>query len=456
MDKTTRYSRLSTAAMRELADQSSDERIPTLINLSDDQITFTAHGRSRMEQVLNETGAAMVYSDYMTPGADNDGAYVTHKLIEYQDGSLRDDFDFGKTVMVNTGMLRKVVADMTDDFDAAGWYDLRLRLSRSGKIFHIAEALYEASAPLSATDGEKAQFSYVDPRNRNSQIEMEKAATDHIRRIGAYVDGCGNRKVDLCKMEFPVEASVIIPVRNRCRTIADAVNSALAQKTDFDFNVIVIDNRSDDGTSEILAGIAKTEPRVKVIDTKTIAGPAPGIGGCWNLGLHAPECGRFAIQLDSDDIYSRPDTLQLIVNKFYEGAYAMVIGSYSLTDFDGNPLPPGLIDHAEWTDGNGPNNALRINGLGAPRAFYTPVAREINFPDVSYGEDYAMGLAISRVHRIGRIYESLYSCRRWEGNSDHALSEDRINRNNLYKDRIRTIELYSRIAANAKNPRHEL
>ncbi|MDE5673360.1 MAG: glycosyltransferase, partial [Duncaniella sp.] len=384
--------------------------------------------------------------DFYTP-VENSGNFNTNRLINYQEGSLRDDFDFGHIAVVNPAMLRKAVAEITDKFNAAGWYDLRLRLSRLGKIIHIPETLYTAS-PLANSDeisGEESHFSYVDPRNRASQIEMEQAVTSHLREINALVNPECHVTLDFETDNFPVEASVIIPVRNRHLTIADAVKSALSQKTSFSFNVIVIDNRSTDGTSEILASISESEPRLKIIDTSVHEEPAPGIGGCWNLGINSDFCGRFAIQLDSDDIYNRPDTLQMIVDKFHEQNCAMVIGSYSLTDFNGNPLPPGLIDHAEWTDENGPNNAIRINGLGAPRAFFTPVARKINFPDVSYGEDYAMGLAISRRYRIGRIYESLYSCRRWEGNSDHALSQERINANNLYKDRIRTLELAARI-----------
>lgn len=447
MKKSASHSRLSTAAMCDIARESGKE--PVVIRLTDDNITFTEGGHRRMEQVLRESGAVMVYSDYYTPAAD--GGYTARKLIEYQDGSLRDDFDFGRIVMVDPTRLREAAASI-GDYEAAGWYALRLKLSTLGKICHIMEPLYVATPSETDSDEEgEAQFKYVDPRNRVSQVEMERAATLHLKSIGAYIDGAEAATVaPLRRAEFPVEASVIIPVRNRCRTIADAVRSALSQEADFDFNVIVIDNRSDDGTSEILAGIAASEPRLKVIDTSSHPGPAPGIGGCWNLGINSRECGYYAVQLDSDDIYCRPDTLQLIVDKFRERSCAMVIGSYSLTDFEGKPLPPGLIDHAEWTDGNGPNNALRINGFGAPRAFVTPIARQICFPDVSYGEDYAMGLAISRRYRIGRIYQSLYSCRRWEGNSDHALSEERINRNNLYKDRIRTIELHARIELNRR------
>lgn len=428
--------------MRDLASQAGSA--PVFINLSDDAVTFMPGGEHRLTQVLRETGAAMVYSDYLT-ATGCESSPVPHRLIDCQFGSIRDDFDFGKTVVVDPDMLREATAEMTDDFEAAGWYDLRLRLSRKGPIVHIPEPLYVA-APKSLTPGEEGeeQFSYVDPRNRSSQIEMEKAATAHLKALGALITPDRIRRQDLDEGTFPVEASVIIPVRNRHRTIADAVRSALAQQTSFDFNVIVVDNRSTDGTAEILAGIAAGDARLKIINTEPEPAPAPGIGGCWNLGINSPDCGRFAVQLDSDDIYSRPDTLEMIVRKFRETGAAMVIGSYTLTDFNGLTLPPGLIDHAEWTDENGPNNALRINGLGAPRAFFTPVAREIGFPDVSYGEDYSMGLAVSRRYPIGRIYESLYSCRRWEGNSDHALSEDRVNANNFYKDRVRTLELLSR------------
>lgn len=433
------HSRLSTAAMKEIA--ASADGAYTLIHLSDDTVTFNYRGAERMQQVMRTCGCAIAYSDYITSDGDN---LTPHPLIPYQRGSVRDDFNFGKVVMVPTALLRETVAEMTDDYQAAGWYDLRLRLSRKGAVLHIPEPLYTVS-PTVKRDSEEAHFSYVDPRNRASQIEMEMAATSHLRALGALVLPADRKPLDLTAGEFPVEASVIIPVRNRRRTIADAVNSALSQEAPFSFNVIVVDNRSTDGTSEILAGIAATDPRLKIIDTTTLPYASLGIGGCWNLAIHSPYCGRFAIQLDSDDIYSSPDVLSRIVDKFHAESCGMVIGSYMLTDFDRNIIPPGLIDHAEWTDENGPNNALRINGLGAPRAFFTPLAREISFPDVSYGEDYAMGLAISRDHKIGRIYDPLYFCRRWEDNTDHALSQERINRNNHYKDLIRSLELSARI-----------
>ncbi|MCM1141625.1 MAG: glycosyltransferase family 2 protein, partial [Muribaculum sp.] len=399
MSKSTTYPRLSTQSMREIARTSGND--PVIIRLTDDKIEFTPSGRQRLSDIIAKSGAALTYSDFYIK--QSDGHHTPVPLIDYQTGSLRDDFDFGRIIMVNPAMLRQAVDEMTEEFSAAGWYDLRLRLSRMGDFIHIPEATYIAQAPeatTNAADGEAEEkhFSYVDPRNRASQIEMERAVTSHLHAIGAHVNTVAIAKCNLREGEFPVEASVIIPVRNRCRTIADAVRSALSQKTTFDFNVIVIDNGSDDGTSEILAEIAVSEPRLYVINPTST--PAPGIGGCWNLGLNSQHCGRFAVQLDSDDIYNRPDTLQLIVDEFHSKSCAMVIGSYSLTDFDGNPLPPGLIDHAEWTDENGPNNALRINGLGAPRAFFTPIARAIGFPDVSYGEDYAMGLAISRQYPI--------------------------------------------------------
>ena len=152
-------------------------------------------------------------------------------------------------------------------------------------------------------------------------------------------------------------------------------------------------------------------------------------------------CGRFAIQLDSDDLYINHHVLQRIVDTFHEHQCAMVIGSYKMVNFKLEEIPPGIIDHKEWTPDNGRNNALRVNGLGAPRAFYTPLLRQIRIPNVSYGEDYATALAISREYRI---YEPLYLCRRWEGNSDADLNIQRVNANNYYKDKIRMIEILAR------------
>ena len=333
---------------------------------------------------------------------------------------------------------------MDEEYEAAGWYDLRLRLTRDKAPTYCPEPLYTIEKFDPESGSEENQFAYVDPRNRTSQIEMERAATRHLKAIKAYVSPKDKISVDVSQGAYPVEASVIIPVRNRHLTIADAVESALSQVTDFPFNIIVVDNRSDDGTSEILYRLEKRDPRVKVINTSGLPYPYIGIGGCWNIAVNSEYCGRFAIQLDSDDLYSGRDTLQKIVEKFRSEGCAMVIGSYTLTDFECNILPPGLIDHSEWTAENGANNALRINGLGAPRAFFTPVARALGFPDVCYGEDYAMGLAISRRYLIGRIYESLYLCRRWHDNTDHALSREKINQNNYYKDYIRTLELKER------------
>lgn len=416
---------LSTAEIKRAAEAADSEY--TLLNL--DRRPLLKVDRKRMEQVARDTAAAMVYGDYSTPEGPA-------PVIALQEGALRDDFDFGPVVLVNTDMLRQAAAGMTADYKAAGFYDLRLRLSRMAPIVCVNEPL-SAVGELPATRQGETQFDYVDPRNRASQIEMEQACTDHLAAIGALA---GTPKVLDFDGDFAVEASVIIPVRNRVNTIADAVNSALTQKADFPFNVIVVDNHSTDGTTEKIAVIAGSNPKVVHI----IPEPGHGIGGCWNVALESDRCGRFAVQLDSDDVYSGPDTLQRIVNKFRETGAAMVIGSYTLTDFDLNVIPPGLIDHKEWTDSNGANNALRINGLGAPRAFFTPVARSLRFPDTCYGEDYAMGLRISREYRIGRIFDNLYFCRRWGGNSDSNLSRDRINANNRYKDTLRTIELLAR------------
>lgn len=429
---------LSTRRMRLIAEMAAESGcLMTLIVLSSDDISIPS---VRMAQVLRETGAGLVYSDYHLPTGE------TVRLTDYREGSVRDDFDFGHAVMVNTAKLVKVVDEMIENYDAAGWYDLRLRLVEAGGAVHIPEALYEVRPDSGTKDDGEVQFAYVDPRNRRSQIEMEQVFTGWLRRVGAYIPASSLERIDVSAGTYPAEASVIIPVRNRVKTISDAVRSAAQQETLFDFNIIVIDNQSDDGTAELLAQLEDEIERLHVINISP--DERLGIGGCWNRGVTDERCGRFAIQLDSDDVYSGRDVLQQIVDKFYSEGCAMVVGSYTLTDFDRNVIPPGIIDHREWSDANGHNNALRINGLGAPRAFSTPVARSIGFPDVSYGEDYAMGLAISRRYRLGRIYDSLYLCRRWTGNTDHALSRDRINANNSYKDWLRTVELKARINQN--------
>lgn len=397
----------------------------------------------RMARIAADSGAAMVYSDYRVTTLSGDTRSIP--TIDCRKGSLRDDFDFGPLVLIDRKLLVKACGEAVKDYRYAGMYAMRLALSRMGGIVHIPETLYTAVETDTRTSGEK-QFDYVDPRNRDRQIEMEDACTDHLKAIGAYLVPAF-AEADYSG-DFPVEASVIIPVRNRVATIADAVKSALAQVTDFDFNVIVIDNHSTDGTTDTLRNLAARHDRLKVIIPQQTD---LGIGGCWNEGVNSPHCGRFAVQLDSDDLYKGTDTLQRIVDKFRAENCGMVIGSYELTDFNLAPLPPGLIDHKEWTDDNGRNNALRINGLGAPRAFVTSLLREIGVPNTSYGEDYALGLAISRDYRIGRIFDSLYLCRRWEGNSDSNLDITRLNANNSYKDSLRTWEVEARIAKNAAN-----
>jgi SpoIID/LytB domain protein len=390
----------------------------------------------RMLRVASDSDAAMVYADHYDMV---DGVRKDHPVIDYQLGSIRDDFDFGCLRLVKTSLLHEFATQAGEsDYQHAGLYALRLFLSRHGEIFHINEKLYTEEETDTRASGVK-QFDYVNPRNREVQIEMEQAATAHLAEIGAKIDPSFYRRPDFNEQEFDVEASVVIPVFNREKTICDAVNSVLTQKASFKFNVIVVDNHSTDKTTELLRGF-HDERLVHIIPERTDL----GIGGCWNVAINDDRCGRFAIQLDSDDLYSSPKTLQQVVDAFYKQNAAMVIGSYRMCDFELNTLPPGLIDHAEWTDENGPNNALRINGLGAPRAFFTPLLRQIQFPNTSYGEDYALGLIFSRHYRIGRIFTELYLCRRWGGNSDAALSIEKINANNLYKDRLRTLEIKAR------------
>lgn len=405
-------------------------------------VRFSLNGEQRLIQVAESTQAALVYSDYYKV---IDGVLTPHPVIDYQTGSIRDDFDFGSVLAIRADLVA-VWAELDESmrYDHVGLYSMRLFLSRCYMIFHLDEFLYIEDETDLRKSGEK-QFDYVDPRNREVQKELEQAATVHLAEIGALVDTGKYQSPNLYVGEFPVEASVIIPVRDRVRTIRDAVESALSQQCGFLFNIIVVDNHSTDGTSDILNALSAGCPSLHVIvpERKDL-----GIGGCWNEAINSEFCGRFAVQLDSDDLYSSPQTLQRIHDAFYEQEAAMIIGSYRMCNFQLETLPPGLIDHAEWTDANGPNNALRINGLGAPRAFFTPLLREIQFPNTSYGEDYAMGLAFSRRFRIGRIFDELYLCRRWEGNSDAALSQDKINRNNLYKDRLRSIEIMARINRN--------
>ena len=421
-------------------------------------IKWGLYALERFLRTADDTGAVMIYSDHYSmvkderlsqDGTSAVGKLEKHPVIDYQEGSLRDDFDFGSLWLIKSQCLRDYAAQ-TDrvDYLYAGLYDLRLYLSRVGEIFHLNEYLYTENELDTRKSGEK-QFDYVNPRNREVQIEMERACTQHLEKVGALIDTSYYRLPDFNEQDFEYEASVVIPVFNREKTIADAVKSALSQKANFKFNVIVVNNHSTDKTGEILSRIAHEMEEKNDKQAGRLIQIVPerrdlGIGGCWNVAINSDHCGKFAVQLDSDDLYSSPKTLQKIVDAFYKQKAAMMIGSYRMCAFDLNTLPPGLIDHKEWTEDNGCNNALRINGLGAPRAFFTPLVRQIQFPNTSYGEDYALGLAFSRRYRIGRIYDELYLCRRWGGNSDAALSIDRVNANNLYKDRLRTMELKAR------------
>ncbi len=425
---------------------SSSLTIQKIAEKSDTQFSllYTKHttlklGQYALERFYNiahSAGAGLVYSDYYQIAH---GVRSNLPLIDYQEGSLRDDFNFGSLLFYNSEELKKAAAETTYNYQFAGLYNLRLKVSQQAELLHINEYLYSEVEFDTRKSGEKL-FDYVDPKNFDAQIEMEIACTDHLKRIGGYL-APDFRKIEFNESNFPVEASVIIPVRNRVKTLEDAIKSTLSQKTDFPFNLIIVDNHSTDGTSEIIEKYAKADSRlIHIIPESTDL----GIGGCWNVGADSPLCGKFAIQLDSDDIYKDENTLQTIVNAFYEQNCAMVIGSYTTTNFAMETITPGLIDHKEWTPENGRNNALRINGLGAPRAFYTPVLRNIKVPNTSYGEDYALGLAVSREYQIGRIYDSIYLCRRWDDNSDASLDVVKMNEHNSYKDKIRTIELKAR------------
>jgi hypothetical protein len=429
-----------TDALRAIASRLQSPYLMLVTNSA--EIELEQFALERMLNVARDTPAALVYSDYYDLNVDD---RILHPLIDYQLGSLRDDFDFGPLLMMEGAAFHAAVQELQPTgYRAAAVYSLRLAVSRVGLVHRVGEYLYGKRLEDVRKSGER-QFDYVDPKNRAVQMEMEDAVTTHLKKIGAYLPPHFT-EVDFSDGSFLAEASVVIPVRNRAKTIIDAVTSALSQTPSFLFNVIVVDNHSTDGTTEILRSIASKDERLlHLIPSRTDL----GIGGCWNEAVQHAQCGRFAAQLDSDDLYSDPTALERIVDTFRRERCAMVIGTYRMTDFDLKEIPPGIIDHREWTPDNGRNNALRINGLGAPRAFFTPILRSIPIPNVSYGEDYAVGLGISRNYQIGRIYEPIYLCRRWEGNSDADLDIQRVNAHNLYKDKLRTIEVIARQRMNA-------
>lgn len=424
---------LPSEIIRNIAELSSSEY--TLIYTGKTEVIFNSFALERMLQVARDSGASWLYADYIIQDEKEKSPIY---LCDYQTGSLRDDFDFGPVLLIKTSVLKSITGSMTDNYLFAGLYDLRLKIAEKHPLVHLNEFLYTV-IKTGTTSSESKQFDYVDPKNREVQLEMEAACTQYLKKINAYLKPAFNL-VDFDEKSFNNEASVIIPVRNRVATIEDAIISVLQQETNFPFNLIIIDNHSTDGTTEVIKKYATDSRVIHLIPQTTDL----NIGGCWNLGIHHSECGKFAIQLDSDDLYAHNNVLQTIVEAFYQQECAMVVGSYKIVNFDLETIPPGIIDHREWTPENGRNNALRINGLGAPRAFYTPLLRTLNLPNTSYGEDYAIGLRISREYQIGRIYDVLYLCRRWEGNSDASLSLEKQNRFNTYKDRIRTWEIEAR------------
>lgn len=425
----------STATLKALATEVEAEYV--LLYIKHTGLSLVHNALRRMIGVAEDSGAAMVYADHFFRKGD---VTTQAAVIDCQEGALRDDFDFGSVLLYRSDVFKKAVAEMDCDYSFAALYDLRLRAQRLGSLVRIGEFLYYEVETDLRTSGEK-QFDYVNPRNREVQVEMEKVVTAHLKAIGAYIAPAEAKTVDVTEGEFPVEVSVVIPCKNRVRTIGDAIRSALSQKTSFPYNVFVVDDNSTDGTVEVIKSF--DDPRlIYIAQDKTWH----AIGGNWNAALFDKRCGRFAVQLDSDDLYSGPDTLEKFVETFRREGCAMVVGTYQMTDIDLNPLPPGVIDHREWTEENGRNNALRVNGLGAPRGFFTPILRDLGgFPTTKYGEDYALGIRICRTWRIGRIWDVVYNCRRWSDNSDADLSIEKVNANNFYKDWLRTVELRARL-----------
>ncbi|WP_321286473.1 glycosyltransferase family A protein [uncultured Sunxiuqinia sp.] len=428
----------STDCINKIAEATTNQY--AFLTLQNTKLGFGQFPLERLLQVANACNSSMCYSDYAEVKG---GVRSNHPVIDYKLGSLRDDFNFGPVQLYRNDVLKAFLKEKHPDWKQSGYYALRLQASRMGDICRVPEFLVSMTETDIRKSGEK-QFDYVSANAREKQIEMEQACTEHLKAIGGFLQH--PFKSVHFEGEFPVEATVVIPVRNRIKTIQDAVDSVLKQKTEFPFNLIVVDNHSTDGTTELLSKYEDERLILVVPESNSL-----GIGGCWNEAVFHPSCGKFAVQLDSDDLYYDESTLQQVVDKFYEEQCAMVIGSYQMCNFQLEEIPPGLIDHKEWTADNGPNNALRINGLGAPRAFYTPVLRDIRIPNTSYGEDYAVGLAISRTYKIGRIYNPIYRCRRWEENSDASLDIAKENTHNAYKDSLRTFELKARIKRNNEN-----
>ena len=429
----------STTAVKAIAAKSDNTY--TLIYTKYTSLSFVLFSLERMVNLIEDSGAAMVYADHFKQVGD---IRSNAPVIDYQFGSLRDDFDFGSVLFYRSDAVKDAVSRMDIDYKFAAMYDLRLKVAQKGALEHINEYLYYDVETDTRKSGEKI-FDYVDPKNRAVQIEMEQACTEHLKVVGGFLKP-KFKDVHFSEDNFEFEASVVIPCKNRVRTIKDAITSALNQKTNFKYNVIVVDDNSDDGTVDIIKSFKDNEKLIYIAQDKSYH----AIGGNWNVAIHHPNCGKFAIQLDSDDVYSDENSVQKIVDAFYEQNCAMVVGTYRMTNFHLETIPPGIIDHKEWTPDNGRNNALRINGLGAPRAFYTPMLRTINFPTTKYGEDYAVGLRVSREYQIGRIYDVIYVCRRWDDNSDASLDIEKVNANNTYKDRLRTWELKARVAMNRK------
>lgn len=434
----------STADIRRIASEANETYFYLYLKPC---IRWVHHAEERMEQVMDYTGGVMAYADRFRQN-DGDEQPIPAPVIDYQQGALRDDFDFGSVILCRTEAVRQAVSEMKSEYQYAGWYDLRLRLSRMGELVHIPELLYYEQEEDLRKSGEKL-FDYVNPANRAVQIEMEQCVTEHLKAVGAYLQPMQYKSVELYfAAETAVTASVVIPCKNRVRTIRYAILSALNQKVKapYTYNVIVVDDNSTDGTADIIRELVASHSNlVYIAQDKTWH----AIGGNWNAALEHPLCGRYAIQLDSDDTYYDETTVQRFIDCFEKEHCAMVVGSYQLTDIEGHPLPPGKIDHAEWTEENGRNNALRINGLGAPRGFLAPLLRTIHFPTTKYGEDYAVGLRLTREYKLSRIWDVVYNCRRWDDNSDANCDIEAMNRNNLYKDRLRTWELQARISLHA-------